>query len=119
MTRFLNNQNKVMKRRPRRNLNSEDERAIEEFISGAEEPPSPRRGAQEGGRREDVYPWEEPQVRQDVKQTYPLRLPEPLHLKLKFVSKRTGKSMNELCNAAVGALVENKLEELMDTDRES
>ena len=52
-------------------------------------------------------------MREDVKQTYPLRLPEPLHLKLKYLSERTGRSMNELCNRAVRELVEEQLDEVL------
>jgi hypothetical protein len=108
-----------MRRRPNRELTEEQERAADEFISGASEPPPSTSTADrgEGGRehsaREPVYPWEEPQVRDDVKQTYPLRLPEPLHLKLKYLSEKTGRSMNELCNEAVRDLVEERLDELL------
>jgi len=116
-----------MRRRPNRELTEEQEQAADDFISGASEPPpstspsddqSNRRQAgqkeQSGsGRRETTYPWEEPHVREDVKQTYPLRLPEPLHLKLKFLSEKTGKSMNELCNEAVRGMVEERLDEIL------
>lgn len=77
----------------------------EEFISGAERPEGPER---------ETLPWQEEKVRQDVKQTYPLRLPEPLHLKLKFLSEETGKSMNELCNDAVRDLVEERLRDVLE-----
>lgn len=60
----------------------------------------------------DRLPWHEPQVRDDVVKGYALRLPEPLYLKLKYVSKQTGISMNQLCNEAVRGLVELELEEL-------
>ena len=102
-------------------MTEEQEQAADEFISGAKVPP-PNTSSQsnDGGgsanraqRQENVYPWEEPQVREDVKQTYPLRLPEPLHLKLKYLSERTGRSMNELCNRAVRELVEEQLEEVL------
>ncbi len=42
----------------------------------------------------EVYPWEEPHVREDVKKTLPLRIDEPLYLKLKFIAERTPFSMN-------------------------
>jgi predicted DNA-binding protein len=61
-----------------------------------------------------VLPWSENRVRKDVKQTYPLRLPEPLHLKLKFLSEEMGKSMNELCNDAVKGLVEERLRDVLE-----
>jgi len=102
-------------------MTEEQERAAEEFISGANEPPASgisasdneKRSQRESSKGGEVYPWEEPQVRDDVKQTYPLRLPEPLHLKLKYLSEKTGKSMNRLCNEAVEGLVDEHLEEVL------
>jgi hypothetical protein len=109
-----------MRRRPNRELTEEQEQAADEFISGASEPPPSTAPTNQennesdgGGTQTHVYPWEEPQVREDVKQTYPLRLPEPLHLKLKYLSEKTGRSMNELCNEAVKELVEEQLGEVM------
>lgn len=109
-----------MRRRPNRELTEEQEQAADEFISGASEPPpstapdSQSKSEGDGDNsRSGVYPWEEPKVREDVKQTYPLRLPEPLHLKLKYLSEKTGKSMNELCNEAVKELVQERLEEVL------
>jgi len=114
-----------MRRRPNRELTEEQEQAADEFISGASEPPpstSPPDSQEEQGgpasqngpgSKKPVYPWEEPHVREDVKQTYPLRLPEPLHLKLKYLSEKTGRSMNELCNQAVRGLLEERLDEVL------
>lgn len=107
-----------MRRKPNRNLSEEQERAAEEFISGASEPPpSKTPESQDGSGNRNAtgtqLPWKEPRVREDVKQTYPLRLPEPLHLKLKYLSEKTGKSMNELCNEAVEDLVEEHLQEFL------
>lgn len=96
-----------MRKKPNRDMNEEQKEAAEAFISGAEEPKGPEDS-------EEALPWQEEQVREDVKQTYPLRLPEPLHLKLKFLAKKTGKSMNELCNAAVQDLVEERLGSILE-----
>ena len=90
---------------------------MEEFIGGArqarsvddEDESSSSTESQDG---QEVYPWEESHVREDVKTTYPLRLPEPLHLKLKYVSEQTGLSMNEICNRAVRDEVVNHLDEI-------
>jgi hypothetical protein len=115
-----------MRRRPNRELSEEQEEAADEFISGASEPPPStaptnqrETGSNGGSSHTRAYPWDEPQVRNDVKQTYPLRLPEPLHLKLKYLSEKTGKSMNELCNEAVEGLVEERLEEVLYEDSSS
>lgn len=106
-----------MRRRPNRELTEEQEQAADEFISNASKPPpSTAPTDDEGdatGAQERTYPWEEPQVREDVKQTYPLRLPEPLHLKLKYLSEKTRRSMNELCNEAVRDLIEERLDEVL------
>ena len=45
-------------------------------------------------KKEEVYPWEEPHIREDVKKTLPLRIPEPLYMKLKYIAERTPYSMN-------------------------
>ena len=61
---------------------------------------------------EEKYPWQQDYVREDVVKGYALRLPEPLYLKLKYVSKRTRISMNELINNAVESIVEDNLRQL-------
>ncbi|MFB6285289.1 MAG: toxin-antitoxin system HicB family antitoxin [Candidatus Bipolaricaulia bacterium] len=96
-----------MRRKPNRDSEGQT-RAAEEFIGGVEKT---------SDETETVYPWEEERVREDVTQSYPLRLPEPLHLKLKFLAEKTGKSMNELCNEAVRDLVEDRLGEMLAEDR--
>ncbi len=44
--------------------------------------------------KEITYPWEESHIREDVKKNIPLRLPEPLYMKLKFIEEKTPYSMN-------------------------
>lgn len=50
------------------------------------------------GKRETkqdiIYPWEEPHIREDVKKNLPLRIPEPLYMKLKYIADKTPYSMN-------------------------
>jgi hypothetical protein len=98
-----------MRKKPNRDMNEEQKEAAQEFISGAEEP-----GGSGQDAEEEPLPWQEEKVREDVKQTYPLRLPEPLHLKLKFLAEKTGKSMNEFCNEAVRGLVEEQLGDVLE-----
>jgi hypothetical protein len=43
---------------------------------------------------ETVYPWQEPHIREDVKKNLPIRLPEPLYMKLKYIAEHTPYSMN-------------------------
>ena len=103
-----------MWKRPDRDSDDSRKRAVDEFVQGAEQDPTEDGSSRTGeeGAAEDLYPWEEPQVRKDLKKNYPLRLPEPLYLKLKYVSEETGRSMNDLCNEAVGNLIAEKVSEL-------
>jgi len=103
-----------MRKRPNRSSDDSRKRAVDDFVQGAEQNPAGdgSSGSDEDGSGQDPYPWEEPQVRDDVKKNYPLRLPEPLYLKLKYVSEETGRSMNDLCNEAVGNLIGKKVSEL-------
>lgn len=94
-----------MRKKPNRDMTENQKQAAEEFISGAD---------RSAGSEKKVLPWEKEKVREDVKQTYPLRLPEPLHLKLKFLAEETGRSMNELCNEAVRGLVEEQLGDVLE-----
>jgi hypothetical protein len=97
----------------------------EDFISGAEERtesmPSPEAATvateQTKGvsRRKPVakervtYPWEDPRVREDVAKVYNLRLPEPVHLQLKWLAERSPESMHEIAVKAVEAEVRRRI----------
>ncbi len=61
------------------------DRDLDKFAAGA---------GKKSTKADEVYPWEEPHVREDVKKTLPLRIDEPLYLKLKFIAQRTPYSMN-------------------------
>ena len=61
------------------------DRDLDKFAAGA---------GKKGTKEDEVYPWEDPRVREDVKKTLPLRIDEPLYLKLKFIAARTPYSMN-------------------------
>lgn len=106
-------------RPPKRRFTAKQKRAADAFIEAAE----PSRGEQPEGddppaeptaseEPSQTYPWQEPHVREDVKKGYALRLPEPLYLKLKYVSEETGRSMNELCNDAIEQAVEEQLQQI-------
>lgn len=86
---------KIRSRPP--SLNPDRKDAADAFIDAAEQPPeaagedaaSPRPAPRE------PLPWEDPKVRDDVKKLFSLRLPEPLMLKLQYISAATGKSMHQ------------------------
>jgi hypothetical protein len=73
--------------------------------STAERPVSP-------GRRRGL-PWERPSVRDDVKKTYVLRLPEAYLLKLKFIAQNTPDSMQKFCLTELLPAIDKKVNELL------
>jgi len=58
---------------------------LDQFASGA---------GKYGTAGEELYPWEEPHIREDVKRNLLLRIPEPLYMKLKYIADHTPYSMN-------------------------
>jgi hypothetical protein len=97
----------------------------EDFIAGAEErtestpPPEattaekeqPKEvsGRKPGEKKRVTYPWEDPRVREDVAKVYNLRLPEPVHLQLKWLAERSPESMHEIAVKAVEAEVQRRI----------
>lgn len=73
------------KKTPLRSTPKSKDRDLDKFTANA---------GRKSTKAEEVYPWEEPRVREDVKKTLPLRIDEPLYLKLKFIAERTPYSMN-------------------------
>lgn len=82
---------------------SDRDKAAARFIEGSDARLRPRAPG------EQVYPWQEPHVREDVKKLLSVRLPEPFMLKLQYVAKRSGMSMNQLAVDAITEAVEAKL----------
>ncbi len=60
-----------------------------------------------------VYPWEEPHIRDDVKKNIPLRLPEPLYMKLKYIADHTPYSMNSFILEKLSEEIEEELSNLL------
>lgn len=101
---------------------------VESFISGAErrsppavevaQPPPQQHVPQvpqippaEEVVEEEALPWEDPRVREDVLKPFNLRPPEPLWLKLKWLSERGPRSMHRIALEAVQEAVEREVEE--------
>jgi hypothetical protein len=61
---------------------------------------------------EETYPWEEPQVREDVMKNLPLRLSEPLYLKLKYIASHTPYSMNSFILERLTEEIEQEIAKL-------
>lgn len=64
-------------------------------------------------KKEEVYPWEEPHVREDVLKSLPLRLSEPLYLKLKYIATRTPYSMNSFILERISEEIEEEVTRLI------
>jgi hypothetical protein len=52
-------------------------------------------------QRSGMLPWETATVRAEMKIPFTLRLPEPLHLQLKWLSAKDKDSMHEICLQAI------------------
>lgn len=64
--------------------------------------------------KEKVYPWEEPHIREDVKKNLPLRIPEPLYMKLKYIADHTPYSMNSFILERLTEEIEQEIARLID-----
>ncbi len=123
-----------MRSRPPKRLTPEKEEAAAAFIEAAEVSPEAEaeekdKAAQEMSRQQmeprrnkekpkqqkkkKVYPWQEPHIREDVNQAFSIRLPEPLYLKLKYISDQTGRSMNHMLKTLAEEMVEETLDDVL------
>ncbi len=78
---------------------------LEKFAAGA---------ARYSVKEEKVYPWDEPHVREDVMKSLPLRLSEPLYLKLKYIAEHTPYSMNSFILERIAEDIEEEIAKLTD-----
>ena len=63
---------------------------------------------------EETYPWDEQHVREDVMKNLPLRLAEPLYLKLKFIASHTPYSMNSFILERLTEEIEEEIAKLTE-----
>lgn len=82
---------------------------LDAFIAGAEV----KATAKSTQKRKEVYPWEQPGVREDVPKVYNLRLSEPYLLKLKFIAENTPDSMQKFCLDVLEDAIDAKIKELI------
>ncbi|BHH84198.1 hypothetical protein [Desulforhopalus sp. 52FAK] len=61
----------------------------------------------------ELFPWEEPRVREDVKKNLPIRLPEPLYMKLKYIADHTPYSMNSFILEKLTEEIEEEINALI------
>ncbi len=60
-------------------------------------------------KKEEIYPWEASHIREDVKKNIPLRLPEPLYMKLKYIAEHTPYSMNSFILERLTEVIEEEV----------
>ncbi len=65
-------------------------------------------------KKKVVYPWDEPYIREDVKKNLPLRIPEPLYMKLKYIAEHTPYSMNSFILERLTKEIEQEVTRLTD-----
>lgn len=63
-------------------------------------------------KKEEVYPWEESHIRDDVMKSLPLRLSEPLYLKLKYIAAHTPYSMNSFILERITEEIEEEISKI-------
>ena len=76
--------------------------ALEAFVQGAEPPEAPLAPSPAG-----PYPWEA--GRPDVIKPYILRLPEPYHLKLRYIAEHTPSSMQRFLQDVIYAAIDQQI----------
>ena len=62
--------------------------------------------------QDEIYPWEAPYVRKDVRKLFSLRFTEPEMLKLQYIHQKTGKSMHRICMEVVLPAIEKAIKDL-------
>jgi len=67
---------------------------IEEFILAAEH--KKRDHDYHKPKEEEMYPWKNPSIREDVQKVFTVKLPEEYILKIKFISDKTNKSQQKI-----------------------
>jgi len=71
-------------------------------------------GAGKFSATRELYPWEEPHIREDVKRNLPLRIPEPLYMKLKYIAEHTPYSMNSFILERLTEQIELEIVRMME-----
>jgi hypothetical protein len=77
---------------------------LDKFAAGA---------GRSSSKKEEVYSWEEPHIREDVLKSLPLRLSEPLYLKLKYIATHTPYSMNSFILERITEEIEEEIARLI------
>ena len=79
----------------------EKDAALDAFAAGALQP--------EQTQPDQVYPWQEPHVRDDVMKQVLLKMPEPLYLKLKHITNYTPYNMTSFILEKITPEIEKEI----------
>ncbi len=88
---------------------------MDAFIEGAEkhtEKPKRKSKKPEPAVVPDEFPWNAPNVREDMVKTFNIRLPEPYHLKLAYIAEKTPHSMHNFCLDVLKDAIDAEIESL-------
>ncbi len=85
---------------------------LDAFLSGAENRTVSKKKVK--SKRNPVYSWEHPGVREDIKKLYNLRLSESYLLKLKYIAENTPDSMQKFCINILEKEIDKKIKELIN-----
>ena len=104
--------------------NAEKARA---FISGTEplnegaeteKPSVPKdKATSRPSKKKPSYPWEDPDVLAERKKVLNLRLPEPYHVKLKYIRQKTGKVAHQICLDVVLPAIDVEIKKIMKEEK--
>ena len=83
----------------------------ETFVLGAEKPAAIQSGYSSTAT-DEIYPWQDPSIREDVLKIYNLRLPEPYLLKLKYIAQHTPDSMQKFCLDHLLKAIDDQVDQL-------
>lgn len=105
------------------------DKSIEAFIEGAENKKKPLASKIKKSSKskvseaitllediEDVLPWEEMNVRADMKKIFSLRFNEPYMLKLQYIQRKTDKSMQKFCLEHILPAIDQEVDRLVSKE---
>lgn len=95
-----------LSRPPLQSMQQKDDARAQAFIQGAE-----KRQLLAPQQQEQPYPWENPDLREDVVKTFNVRLPEPTKAKLQWLAQQGPRSMHQIVLEAVEAAIEEQIQE--------
>jgi hypothetical protein len=103
---MINNKNKISLHPPKL---TKEEIIREKFIAEADKKISKIDVAEE---RDEILPWNDSSVRPDIKISFTLQIYEPYILKLRYISKKTNKSQQNIVREILEPAIDHLLKQL-------